>query len=491
MKSGEMHKREARLRAIVDSAVDGIVSIDEAGLIETANPAAERMFGYGSGALVGCSVTVLMTEPDASRHDRYVRAYRQGGPAKIIGSGREVVGKRKDGTTFPLHLSVGEAKFPGGCLFTGILRDLSRVKQLEREFLQAQKMEVVGRLASGIAHDFNNLLMGVTGCADMALEHLAPDHPAHHYIDELRRASSRGGALVRRLLSFSRRPHDEKEVTDLADLVRELGPMLERLLGEDIELRRDIPDTPLWIRCEEGQAEQVLMNLVVNARHAMKHGGHLDLEVHVHEHSAALVVRDTGCGMDEQTQRRVFEPFFTTRGDGEGTGLGLSTVADIVERVGATIELESRLGEGTCFKICFARAPAAVPEVEALQPQPLQLATTVLVVEDDNLVRLTLRHYLEKNGFDVCEASDAETALQHLNAPESPISVLLTDMVLPGMSGTELVKHVPSDGLAVVFMSAYDPEHLRQEGKIGETDIAINKPFGEAELLRAIEQARA
>lgn len=491
MDVGETQKREARLRAIVDSAVDGIITIDERGQVETMNPAAERMFGYAAEEVVGSSVAMLMTEPDASRHDGYIQSYRGGGQAKIIGIGRDVTGLRKDGTTFPLHLSVGEARFPGGRLFTGILRDLTRVKQLEREFLQAQKMEAVGRLASGIAHDFNNLLMGISGCADMALEHLPPDHAACSYIDDLRRASRRGGALVRRLLSFSRRPPEETQACDLVDLVFELGPMLERLIGENITLTRELPQQPVWVRCGAGQVEQVLLNLVVNARHAMSDGGRLDLEVNVDDPMAVLVVRDTGCGMDEETRSHAFEPFFTTRGEGEGTGLGLSTVYGIVDRVGGSIAVESEIGKGSCFRIRFPTCPAPSGSPAESRPKPRQTAATVLIVEDDTLVRMTLRHYLEKHGFTVSEAADGETALDLLQQPGCPVTVLVTDMILPGMTGAELASKSAENQLATVYMSAHDPEYLRAEGKIQDGDITINKPFSEGELLQAIERARA
>ncbi|MGB1016557.1 MAG: hybrid sensor histidine kinase/response regulator, partial [Nannocystaceae bacterium] len=430
---------------------------------------------------------------DASRHDDYIASYHRGNPPKVIGIGREVIGRRKDATTFPLHLSVGEAKFPGGHLFTGILRDLTQVKQLEREFLQSQKMEVVGRLASGIAHDFNNLLMGITGCAEMALTHLDDDHPARAPIDSLCRASSRGGALVRRLLSFSSKPLNHKQATDVGHLVRELGPMLERILGENVALNLVAPPDPIWVRCAEGEVEQVLMNLVINARHAMPRGGRIDLEVHAptkESELAQLVVRDTGCGMDAETQSRVFEPFFTTREGGEGTGLGLSTVYGIVERSGGSIELWSRPGEGTCFRVFFplAQAPAEVQEPVTGSPAE---ATHILIVEDDDLVRMTLRYYLEKHDYKVHEAASGETALEILQTPGTPITVLVTDMVLPGISGSDLSRKTAKKDLATVFMSAYDPEHLRREGAITARDVAINKPFGEQELLDAIARARA
>jgi len=294
-------------------------------------------------------------------------------------------------------------------------------------------------------------------------------------------------------LSFSSKPRNEQQTTDLGNLVGELGPMLERILGKNISLVVVRPPEPVWVCCAEGEVEQVLMNLVINARHAMPTGGRIDLEVHAPTNASALaqlVVRDTGCGMDAKTQEHVFEPFFTTREGGEGTGLGLSTVYGIVERVGGTIDLWSSPGEGTCFRVFFQPIQAPTETREATPSRPAD-ATHVLIVEDDDLVRMTLRYYLEKHDFKVHEAADGETALQTLEAPNTPIAVLVTDMVLPGISGADLSRKSANKSLATVFISAFDPEHLRREGAISAGDVAINKPFGEQELLDAIARARA
>ncbi|MCA9695700.1 MAG: response regulator, partial [Myxococcales bacterium] len=403
-------------------------------------------------------------------------------------------GRRRDGSTFPMHLSVGEARFPGGRLFTGIVRDLSRVKQLEREFLQAQKMEAVGRLASGIAHDFNNLLMGIAGCADIALDRLPEEHDAHEPIDEVRRAARRGGAIVRKLLEFSRVQQGEPVVSDLAAVVAELEPMLIMLLGEDVGLLVTTGSRPTFVRSDPGWLEQILMNLVVNARHAMPDGGSLEIVVDVadNDSTALLVVRDSGCGMDEATQARAFEPFFTTRGDGEGTGLGLSTVYALVRRCGGTITLESQVGVGTRFTIRLplvdkpAESPASGPH-----PQADGQGVTVLVVEDEKLIRLTMRHYLVKHGFRVLDAADGEEALRIAREAGERIAVLVTDMTLPGISGATLAMKLAREDLALVYTSAYHPEELVNAGKLMATDVAINKPFSERDLLAAIQQARS
>ncbi|MCA9689704.1 MAG: PAS domain S-box protein [Myxococcales bacterium] len=486
----EIAKGVARLQAIVDSAVDAIVTIDERGRIETFNPAAERLFGYRAEELVGHNVTRLMTTPDRDHHDEYLRAYLSGQPPRIIGKGREVVGQRKDGTTFPLHLSVGEARFPGGRLFTGILRDLSEVKQLEREFLQSQKMEAVGRLTSGIAHDFNNLLMGIIGCADMALAELEPDTSTRKNIEDLRGAAQRGAAIVRNLLKFGRRSIEQAVVVDLCALLGDLKPMLTRLLGEDVELEVSIPSAPALVRWDTGQLEQVVMNLVVNARHAMPDGGRLTISVRDDAGWLLLQVTDTGCGMDEATLARIFEPFFTTR-TGDGTGLGLSTARGLIERAGGSITVESAPGQGTTFSIRLPRAKAPEAPKPRRPPTTTAAAVTtqaarVLVVEDEKLVRLTVRHYLEKAGYQVLEAGDGERAM--MTANQEAFDVLLTDMTLPGISGQELASALTArlPTLPVIFMTAHEPEDLRASGRLPEQSVALKKPFDESELVEAI-----
>ncbi len=484
----------ARLSAIVHAAVDGIITIDSRGRVDSVNPAALRMFGYSEAEIIGHDVSLLMPSPDRERHARYVSNYLDGGPKRIIGIGREVTGRRKDGSEFPLHLSVGEARVGDEVLFTGILRDLTAVKKLEREFLQAQKMEAIGRLTSGIAHDFNNLLMGIIGCSDMALEHLRKPgrSPAREHVEALREAARRGSSIVAKLLAFSRKSPDKTIVLDLNELVDDTQRMLSGLLGADIRLTVSRADAPAWVRAHSGQLEQVLMNLIVNARHAMPDGGALDIGVQRAGGRVSLTVRDTGCGMTPEVQAKVFEPFFTTRGETEGTGLGLSTAYAIIVGCGGSIELESEPGVGTTFVVDLPRAPAPerVDSPEARQPKPIPRNRRILVVEDDDLVRMTIRHYLTKNDFQVLEARNGAEAQQHMES-EDALALLLTDMVLPDASGDTLARQfrANSPGTSVVYMSAHDRQHLIETGRVAADALTLEKPFSEPQLLEVIENA--
>jgi PAS domain S-box-containing protein len=499
-KSHEHLKSAARLNAIVRSAVDGIISIDVRGVVETFNPAAESMFGYAAQEIIGRNISLLMAGHDRAHHDDYLRAYLSGGPKRVIGIGREIVGRRKDGTEFPLHLSIGEAKIDQERIFTGILRDLSEARRLEHEFLQAQKMEAVGRLASGIAHDFNNLLMGIIGCADIALERVGTANhageTAYEPITALRQAAKRGSAIVAELLAFSRKSASVTVVIDVNIVVTDIGHMVASLLGADIAFHVILPKSPAWIRADAGQFEQVLMNLLVNARHAMPEGGELTLEVERSPRHVTVRVRDTGCGMDTTTQAKVFEPFFTTKPRGDGTGLGLSTAYAIIQRFEGTIELESTPGAGTCFTMQFPSAPAPKTTTRAVSDTAQTAAErptqTILVVEDDALVRLSVRHYLTKNGYSVLEADSSESALTHAHA-DPPPTLLLTDIVLPDLSGDALAGRLGAllPELRVVFMSAHDRRYLTDNKRISADALTLQKPFSEQQLVNTLAKALA
>ncbi len=487
----------ARLSAIVHAAVDGIITIDARGRVDSVNPAALKMFGYSEDELVGHDVSILMPSPDREQHSRYVNSYLNGGPRRIIGIGREVTGRRKDGSEFPLHLSVGEARVGDEVLFTGILRDLTSVKKLEREFLQAQKMEAVGRLTSGIAHDFNNLLMGIIGCSDMALEHIRQTpSPAREHVEALREAARKGSAIVAKLLAFSRKSPEETIVLDLNTLVDDTQRMLSGLLGADIRMIVKKASGPAWVRAHSGQLEQVLMNLIVNARHAMPDGGKLEIGVKLAGGTVVLTIRDDGCGMAPEVQAKAFEPFFTTRGETEGTGLGLSTVYAIIIGCNGSILLDSELGVGTTFTIEFPLAPEPA-RIESPQEQKLKTAPrnrTILVVEDDDLVRMTIRHYLVKNDYQVYEARNGAEARQHMNgalASDEALALLLTDMVLPDASGDALARQIraSSPRTSVVYMSAHDRQHLIETGRVAADALTLEKPFSEPQLLSIIKDA--
>ncbi len=505
VESEQLHR--TLVNAILDAAVDAIITIDAHGTIESANPATLAMFGYELDELLGQNVKLIMPQPYRQEHDGYLERFIETGEKHIIGRGREVVGLRRDGTTFPVDLAVNEVRYDHRVLFAGILRDITERKRLEDEFLQAQKMEAVGRLAGGIAHDFNNLLMGLLGSCRMAGTQLGPDHPAQVHIHEIVAEAERGAALTRQLLDFSRKRPTRLEPIDINEVVAASQRMLSNLLGEDIKLQVDLCQTPSIVVADRGLIDQVLMNLAVNSRDAMPRGGRLLITTSEADCSAtdqalgevrpgrhvALSVVDSGQGMDEETRRRAFEPFYTTKTTGEGTGLGLATVYGIIKQLGGHIHVDSALGRGTTIRthLPLSAAPTTrAPEARA-DATPEGRGETILIVEDERLVRASLRHLLADLGYQVLEAEHGEQALAVSRGADPPIELVLSDIVLPGVPGPELVEQlrVLQPGLRAVFMSAHPNELLVEQGRLPADEPSLEKPFSDGELARALRAA--
>jgi PAS domain S-box-containing protein len=476
--------RGARLEAILNTAAEAIFTIDDRGIIGSTNIAAERLFGYSAAEMIGGNVSLLMPAPYQGEHDDYLATYLRTGAKKVIGVGREVEGRRKDGTMFPLHIAVSEVQLDGRRHFTGFIRDLSEEKRLEREFLQAQKMEAIGSLAGGIAHDFNNLLMGILACSRMSVETLDEDTEAREMFHEIGNAAQRGIALTRRLLAFSRRQPVPLHPTSINAVIRENEAMLRQLLGEDVELCVELAPSGANVIADESLIDQVLINLLVNARDAMPAGGRITVRTSDGAgDERELVVADDGCGMSADVRARIFEPFFSTKGPEKGTGLGLATVKRIVDQLSGRIEIESEVGRGTRFVLSFpaAPAPAASPRETSILTVMRPIGKRVLVVEDDRLVRASLQRFLSGKGYDVLAASDASEAIE-LSA--NGIDVLVTDMVLPGASGHELAREIRGRAARTqaIFISAHPADLLHQEGKLEPGAHYLQKPFALEEL---------
>jgi len=495
---GELRDREAHLQAILDTAIEGILSIDEQGRVEEINKAAQRMFGYTAAEVVGQNIKLLMPGPYREEHDGYLGAYRATGLKKIIGIGREVRGIRKDGTVFPIDLAVSEVQLGERRTFTGFIRDLTERKRLELEFLRAQKMEAVGGLAGGIAHDFNNLLMGILAFSRMAREGLDAEATREAF-DEIGGAANRGIALTRRLLAFTRgRALQPLAPTSIDAVMRENEAMLRQLLGEDIAITMRLSDSGACLLADEGLIEQILVNLMINARDAMPTGGEIVVTTRETQDApprVELEVRDNGCGMPEDVRTRIFEPFFTTKDPAKGTGLGLSTVKRIVDQLGGRIEVESRVGHGTTFRLSFPRSAAAAGSRNELTPRarrPSERAT-ILVVEDDRLVRSSIRRYLEGLEYRVLAADGPAEAMASVRSA-GPVDVLLTDMALPGTNGHRLAQEILAltPRARVIYMSAHPAEYLRERKQLEADSIYLQKPFeleALAELLRSVLDA--
>jgi len=337
-KAAEKALRESaeRMRAVVETAVDGVILIDAFGNILMFNPACERLFGYQAREVIGQNVRILMPPPYRDEHDGYIANYRRTGRAKIIGIGREVTGLRKDGATFPMDLSVGEAKQEGESIFVGMIHDLTSRKRTEEQLAQAQKMETVGQLSGGMAHDFNNLLTVILGNAEALAQRLKASEGLRQLADNIADAAERGAQLTQRLLAFSRRRVLQPTPVDCNALVRSMQVLLQRTLREDIDLRVRTAPQPAFALADAAQLEAAILNLALNAQDAMPNGGVLTLateEIVLDADSlgpntiragryVSVSVTDDGAGMDKQTLARAFEPFFTTKDVGKGSGLG-------------------------------------------------------------------------------------------------------------------------------------------------------------------------
>lgn len=498
---------EARMRAVFDNAADGIVTIDESGIIDSFNPAAAKIFGYAPGGVVGKSVALLMPEPERSRHDGYVRRYLETGRGRVIGIGpREVTGLRADGSLFPMDLAVSEMRVNGRRLFIGIARDISRRKETERRLQQAVKMEAVGQLTGGIAHDFNNLLTVILGNLELLEGHVRQDRPERKLLATARRAVDRGADLTRRLLAFSRRQALKPEATDVNALISEAIELLRRTLGEQVSIETALSDA-LWpAMVDGGQLESALLNLAINARDAMPGGGRLGIETvnveldadYAARHAdvvpgryVSVAVSDTGSGMAPDVLARVFEPFFTTKAPGKGSGLGLSMVFGFVKQSGGHVNISSEVGRGTTVNLFLPRAEtvaAAHPSAPSLPT--LSGSETVLIVEDDPDVRELAARHLQSLGYTVHAAADGPSALAQLSELEK-IDLVFSDVVLPGgMNGRELAHEVQKrrPGTPVLHTSGYAETAVVQHGRLEAGVELIAKPYRKEDLARAVRQ---
>jgi nitrogen-specific signal transduction histidine kinase/CheY-like chemotaxis protein len=400
---------------------------------------------------------------------------------------------------------VSEVQLDGARLFTGFLRDLTEEKRIEAEYLQAQKMEAVGRLAAGVAHDFNNLLAGILGGLRIASESLEPNHPAAAVLREVRDETTRGASITRHLLEFSRTKVQSPRPTNPCDSIRDVEPMIRRLLGEDIEVQLELCTGGSLVLADPSMLEQALVNLAINARDAMPNGGKLLIACREPEPAAGplgesehlvVSVEDNGTGMDEATLRRATEPFFTTKQPGTGTGLGLPSVQSAVQAWGGSIELESELGIGTKVRLTLPRVDGrAAPRPKQPEDAPAAAAAggTILLVEDEKLVRRGIQHMLEQHGYAVLTAPGPEEALEILRAKASAIDLLLTDVILPRLSGPELAAAAReiAPGLSTLFMSAFPQPDLVARGRIPVGTVTLEKPFTEQELFAKVGDAIA
>ncbi len=489
----ELRLSEERYRSIVENTHEGICMCDAQRNVTYANPRLYEMLGIENGGCLECSN--FHFESDEEDTLRHFEKRKQG-----ISESYETRLRRKDGSVLWASASASplldsDGHFSGGlCMFA----DISGRKKLEGQLLQSQKMEAIGRLAGGIAHDFNNLLTVVLGYSSIVEKKLAAEDPLRASVVEIRKAGERAAALTQKLLAFSRKQVQSPRVFAVNHLIRDTEGMLQRLLGEQVHLVTDLDPDAGNIRADAGQMEQVLMNLSINSRDAMPHGGQLLIETKRQELDqnegrlrgvrpglyVVLSVTDTGCGMDEETKSKIFEPFFTTKDPGIGTGLGLATVLGIVNQSGGAISVYSELNVGTTFKVYLPLVEGAASVVEpARAPAAQGRGETILMVEDDSRIRMLAASVLREHGYTVREAASAEAALA--DAALSSVDLLLTDIVLGGMNGRDLADKLLAahPHVRVLYMSGYTENAVTQQGILDPGLNFLAKPFRPEELL--------
>jgi len=518
----EAQDRSARLQAsyerfssVTESARDAIISTDQDGTVAFWSRSAGTIFGYAEEEAIGQSLTRFVAESD--RH-ACLAALASTGPNQAgaeFGRTIEIAGVRKDGVRFPIELAVSAWQTGGATHFTAVVRDITErkqgedvLRQREDQLRQAQKMEAIGRLAGGVAHDFNNLLTAIRGYGELVMETLERDDPRRLDADEIIKATDRAAGLTRQLLTFSRRRVLAPQVLALDEVLAGTERILRRLIGEDIDLMYVSEAGLGHVRADAGQIEQVLINLAVNARDAMPGGGKLRIElsnVDLDARTASahaglspgdyvrLMVTDTGCGMSPDTASHIFEPFFTTKEEGKGTGLGLATAYGIVQQNGGIIEVDSQLNQGTVFRIYLPHVADAEPEAMPAQAvrAPSRGAETILLAEDDESVRTLVAAVLRKNGYIVLEAVHGEHAIELAGKSAASIHLLLTDVVMPGMSGRLLFERVTAlnPETRVLFMSGYSDDAMLRHGVQTAGAQFLQKPFAMDVLTARVREA--
>jgi two-component system, cell cycle sensor histidine kinase and response regulator CckA len=497
--------REEAFRLITENAADMIAVVDGEGHRLYNSPAYEKILGYTAEELLSTSAFEQVHPDDRPLIEQAAHAAATVGTAGHV----EFRMRHKNGAWRTLESVSSAIMRPDGKAdkIVVVSRDITDRKRLEDQFRQAQKMEAIGRLSGGVAHDFNNVLGVIIGYAEVLQENTGISDPDRSCIEEILRASKRAASLIRQLLAFSRQQVLELKVLDLNQVIVNTEKMLRRLIGEDIRLSTHLENGLGHVRADEGQMEQVILNLAINARDAMPDGGELTIstttvqisEADTRRYSypfaagkyALLTVTDAGIGMDSATQARIFEPFFTTKEKGKGTGLGLSTVYGVVKQSGGYIEVASEPGCGASFKIHLpiVTEPIAEAQRRAGVLQSLNGSETILLVEDETALRVLTRNVLERFGYKVLEASDGIEACQVARKESVDLDLLLTDIVMPGMNGLDLAQCLATDhpDMRILYMSGYTGQGIGQ-GILPAGSNFIAKPFSNENLASKVRE---
>ncbi|MBV5318609.1 MAG: PAS domain S-box protein [Desulfobulbaceae bacterium] len=498
-----LRESEARFKALHNASFGGICIHDQ-GIILDCNQGLAEISGYSSEELIGMNGLLLIAEKTRDMVMKHILA----GHEKPY----EAVGVRKNNEEYPLRLEARNIPYKGKNVRTVEFRDITALKddeaereKLQGQLVQAQKMESVGRLAGGIAHDFNNMLGVILGRTEMAQEDLDPSQTLYTDLEDIRKAAIRSANLTRQLLAFARKQTIAPQILDFNDAVASMLKMVQRLLGEDIDLVW-LPKANLWpVKIDPSQLDQILANLCVNARDAIPDVGKITIETENTTFDQAycashqgfipgdfvqLALSDNGCGMDKDSLPHIFEPFFTTKETGKGTGLGLATVYGIVKQNNGFINVYSEPGQGTTFKIYLPRHSAEAALASESDPAPLEKRgdETILLVEDESGILAMTTIMLERLGYTVLPANSPGEALRLAESFAGAISLLLTDVVMPGMNGRDLAKQIMGlhPDIKTLFMSGYTANVIAHHGVLDKGVQFIEKPFAKKDLAAKI-----
>ncbi len=503
----ELWESRTRLAAIVDSSDDAIIGKSLDGIVTDWNRGAERMYGYAAEEIIGKPLITIVPPERHEEVTRILQTVRRGESVRYLESVR--VGK--DGKLVNVSITVSPIHDSAGNIVgaSTIARNITEQRRAEDQLRQAQKMEAIGRLAGGVAHDFNNILGIVVACAELLRDRVSAIPGLSQYVENIHKASDRGASLTRQLLAFSRKRPSSPIVMDLNERLRDTAKLLRPLMGDDVEVTLVNRSAASLIEADPGQIDQIVMNLAVNARDAMPKGGKLILETSTVSFDDAfarqhppmspgdyvlLAVSDSGVGMEPGIVSRIFEPFFTTKEVGKGTGLGLSTVYGIVQQSGGHIFVYSELGKGTTFKVYLPSAEDKIERENSAEIQPdvaKGAKATILLVEDDELIRGLTKQMLEEHGYQILEASDGVSALKLAHANGNRFDLVLTDVVMKTMSGPEMVRELNKSNLApkVIYMSGYTGELIGEHEFEEAGSTLLEKPFTRSALLKAVYES--
>jgi PAS domain S-box-containing protein len=501
-KTRELRDSQNRLALIIDSSQDAIIGKNLEGIVTHWNKGAQDMYGYTAQEMIGRPISTLAPPERADEISAILQKISNGDRVEYFESVRVTKDKKK----LNVSISVSPIRDSEGQIIgaSTIARNITGQKKVEDQLRESQKMEAVGRLAGGVSHDFNNLLGIVTASSELLRSHV--DAGGIELIDNIREAAKRGSSLTRQLLAFSRRQSVQAQVLDLNERLREIHKLLRPLMRDDVEISLLPHSESAIVEADPGYLDQIVINLALNARDAMPHGGKLIVETGTYDFDEAfarehpsmgagryvmLAISDNGVGMDEATRLRIFEPFFTTKEIGKGSGLGLATVYGIVKQSGGHVWAYSEVGRGTTFKIYLPSAEKKLGDLVAEQEDVLprrREGITVLLAEDEALMRRLTRTMLEQHGYKVLEAEDGNAALNLITSSSTPIDLTLTDVVMKRMTGPELVLRLLDSypQMKVVYMSGYTGELVTRQG-LDDSIRLIEKPFTRATLLKTLD----